>query len=122
MQYKKLEPEFKQKWMEALKSGQYEQGKDYLYTEGRDGKPEYCCLGVAEAICGTPINTMHQEGDPRELHDEDGKVVSEIAHMVDSQAMDRLMELNDGKGAINNPDHTRRHSFEEIALWINENL
>lgn len=32
----------KAKWIEALRSGKYQQGKDMLYRAGR-----YCCLGVA---------------------------------------------------------------------------
>jgi hypothetical protein len=35
-------PEIKAKWVEALRSGEYEQGCGALRTE--DGK--YCCLGV----------------------------------------------------------------------------
>ena len=36
-----MRPEIKERWVAALRSGDYVQGKDYLQ---RDGK--YCCLGV----------------------------------------------------------------------------
>lgn len=39
----KIEPEFKKKWLEALRSGKYEQGR--LFLKNLSGK--YCCLGVA---------------------------------------------------------------------------
>lgn len=37
----KLKPDIKAAWVEALRSGKYQQGKNYLNSEGR-----YCCLGV----------------------------------------------------------------------------
>lgn len=36
-------------WLEALRSGKYEQGKDQL-VEGQPGEERYCCLGVACAV------------------------------------------------------------------------
>jgi hypothetical protein len=38
----KLSPELKQRWVEALRSGQYPQGKGLL----KNYESEYCCLGV----------------------------------------------------------------------------
>lgn len=37
--------EFIEKWLEALESGEYKQGQGYLRR--LNGKPKYCCLGVA---------------------------------------------------------------------------
>jgi hypothetical protein len=37
----KMNPEVKAKWLEALRSGEYEQGTGYLCKDGK-----YCCLGV----------------------------------------------------------------------------
>jgi hypothetical protein len=37
-----MKPEIKQKWIEALRSGEYDQGKHYLRNTGN----QYCCLGV----------------------------------------------------------------------------
>lgn len=44
---KKMNPEWKEKWIKALRSGEYEQGRNRLR---RDGK--YCCLGVLCDISG----------------------------------------------------------------------
>jgi len=47
MRYKKLDPKFKKRWVNALRSGKYTQGTDSLAV-GTDDKIEYhCCLGVA---------------------------------------------------------------------------
>jgi hypothetical protein len=36
---------WKDKWVKALRSGEYEQGKDYLCKEGKS-HDSFCCLGV----------------------------------------------------------------------------
>jgi hypothetical protein len=41
-------PESVQKWVKALRSGEYKQGDKRLCKVGKDGEPNsYCCLGVA---------------------------------------------------------------------------
>ena|SRR3990167_4598159 len=42
-----MTPEFKKKWIDALRSGKYKQGTDFLCT-----KNGYCCLGIAILECG----------------------------------------------------------------------
>jgi hypothetical protein len=44
----RLSPEFKAKWLAALRSGKYEQGRGFLRSENDC----YCCLGVALDLCG----------------------------------------------------------------------
>jgi hypothetical protein len=41
-------PELKQRWLDALRSGKYKQGKGALRT----GKDHFCCLGVLCDISG----------------------------------------------------------------------
>lgn len=36
-----MTPEIKQRWVAALRSGEYEQGRNFLFRNGR-----HCCLGV----------------------------------------------------------------------------
>lgn len=38
--------ELRRRWVEALRSGKYQQGRDYLCTVNPDGTKTYCCLGV----------------------------------------------------------------------------
>lgn len=38
----KIRPEIKEKWLQALKSGDYVKGKNFL----KSSENEYCCLGV----------------------------------------------------------------------------
>lgn len=44
---KELPQEFKEKWIAALRSGEYKQDKGALQTNNG-----YCCLGVAAHLCG----------------------------------------------------------------------
>ena len=48
-----MKPEIKQKWVEALRSGEYSQGKLRLYN-GRS----YCCLGV---LCNLYLNEKNED-------------------------------------------------------------
>lgn len=43
----KLDPEAKKKWVEALRSGEYEQGRGRLHSPLENS---FCCMGVARAI------------------------------------------------------------------------
>ena len=45
----KLPALVKQKWLEALRSGEYKQGKGLLYNPSSDS---YCCIGVLCTING----------------------------------------------------------------------
>lgn len=44
----KLKPEIKHKWLQALRSGNYDQGRSRL----RNDHGEYCCLGVLCDLVG----------------------------------------------------------------------
>ena len=37
---------WKKKWVEALRSGEYKQGKGHLRNEVMDAEDTFCCLGV----------------------------------------------------------------------------
>ena len=46
-----MKEEFKKKWVKALKSGKFKQGKDSLYMlDTKTGEHQFCCLGVLEHI------------------------------------------------------------------------
>jgi hypothetical protein len=46
---KKLNPEFKTKWLELLRSGKFKQGPQLLHDKEKD---TYCCLGIGLLACG----------------------------------------------------------------------
>lgn len=42
-----MKREFKERWIEALKSGKYKKGSGALRRNFPDGSSSFCCLGVA---------------------------------------------------------------------------
>lgn len=60
----KLEPEFKAKWLEALRSGKFKQAKGTLREEPPQGGIGYCCLGVACEISGATDALKRGENMP----------------------------------------------------------
>lgn len=52
----------RRKWVEALRSGKYQQAKSYLVRDGG-----YCCLGVLANIAGVSDERMGGEAALREL-------------------------------------------------------
>ena len=46
--------DIQERWLQALESGEYKQGKTYLCSIGDYGDKSYCCLGVACHLLGVP--------------------------------------------------------------------
>ncbi len=88
-----MNPETKEKWVDALRSGRYKQGVDCLRTHD----DRYCCLGVLCDVTGTRWrpHTLHDryvcEGEslvmPRPLIVKTGlsrRECGDLAHMNDT--------------------------------------
>ena len=121
--------EVKIKWLEALRSGDYDQGQGGL----KSGDNKFCCLGI---LCDIFLKE-HNENWQKPIRDEnffsiDGvnnclpKRVSEWAEidtvwpkvMTSATNSEYLTSLNDGNNLIN----IRQHSFLEIANLIEASL
>lgn len=68
----KMNPEVKALWLEALRSGRYQQGRGRLRTANPDGSSNYCCLGV---LCD-----LYDK-----VHGEDGWGKAEAPHAVEHE-------------------------------------
>lgn len=85
----KLPEDFKKKWIEALRSGKYTQGKFFLQSTNNT----YCCLGVACRVAGikrdlrdftTIKNIPMFDNVPKILHADDSPdIVTGLASMND---------------------------------------
>ena len=81
----RMDKKLKVKWVEALRSGKYEQGRHYLESEGR-----YCCLGVLRAIAPDLFKKMSPlEAKFLRVHFDGPSLV--VPHVV----QDQLATLND---------------------------
>ena len=121
-----MDAELKAKWIAALRSGEFKQGKNYLRRGGA-----HCCLGVLceilkDQVGGEwlPTNAMFPNvGASFAVRDDYGrtsgandflpyKVASSVG--INHYQMEKLAELND------NPDGGL--GFHEIANYIEEYL
>lgn len=101
-----MDQELKEKWVKALRSGKFKQGRRSLKKNMADGSCEYCCLGVlmqlqfggfpAHPDPYKPIAALIGDDAPGRL----GKPIS------------NLIEMNDDQ----------KRPFSEIADYIERNL
>ena len=94
------------KWIEALRSGKYKQGKSNLCSL-RNEQPEFCCIGVLADLMDIPYHEkdnrrVYSHGMVAMLHEPELQLVG-----LGRDEAFRLASLND-KGA----------TFEEIAEVI----
>ncbi len=114
--------EIKQKWIEALRSGKYKQGRGSLCYIDR-GKPKYWCIGALEKILGNEDSVLIGFGMPEELvsFDDNDNIINSNSRsysLLETSQFSTLVELNDGFKVHDKPPH----SFEEISEWIDKNL
>lgn len=100
------------KWVAALRSGDYEQGRSALNYNGR-----YCCLGVAcEVAIEAGVAVRRQEfwnGEVR-YDNENSALPRRVREWLSAEADDPLLN---GHAAIHRNDPLGQ-SFEEIAQAI----
>ena len=110
-----MNKEWKDKWVEALRSGEYKQGQGSLFEHDNGG--EYCCLGVLAEIMGELIKEPDMYGQV--LTPEGNKSCGFLSNrQLDMVSLGReqqyiLSKMNDDILA---------KSFNEIADYIEANL
>lgn len=124
-----MKAEIKQQWLEALRSGQYQQGQKVLRNE----KNEMCCLGVLlditdragwgelqasgryeHRLATAPMDTLHFSASKKfglSCRVGDGPYSTEWTETVHV-----LARMNDGG------DSLPSLGFAEIADWIEANI
>lgn len=105
----RLPKEFAEKWIAALRSGEYKKGTGQLRS-GRKGKYEYCCLGVAGVLCRVPDDVLEVDGY---FHNTKKKTMPQVPkELFGHDLSEKLVHLNDKKGK----------TFKSIAKWIEQNV
>jgi hypothetical protein len=102
-----MDANLKAKWIEALRSGEYEQGEGFL-----ENKRRYCCLGVLIKVQGKDPAEIFPESHPLKT----SSVPIKFSGGLSREAMGDLANRNDGVNG------RRHHSFSEIADYIEQNL
>lgn len=103
--------EQKAKWVEALRSGKYKQGKFALH---RIDQKDFCCLGVLCEVLEVPKRAQDKTGTIRmEYQFGDFWLSHSVPEdLLKSQVTDKLVDMNDSGSK----------SFTEIADWIEKNI
>lgn len=107
-----MDKAFKAKWLEALRSGKYKQGRKKLRSED----DEFCCLGVLCDISGQgqwklePSSYCYYKEEERDFHGL--PLFMEEFSGIGARTEEDLIGLND----------IDELSFPEIANWIEENV
>jgi len=96
--------EFKNKWVAALRSGEYKQGFRRLYDYDDNS---YCCVGVAHSLCGVSQRILVHRYNLLVLPDHESKEVNDLG----ISQLRVLANMND-----------RGKTFSEIADYIEQNL
>lgn len=108
-----MDPVIKQKWVAALRSGQYTQGIGQLRVHNKTTDAvSFCCLGVLCDLQG------HEWTDENSVCGEPDWEIQEKVSIPPS-AISLLINMND-EGAHNLPPTNK--SFKEIADYIEANL
>lgn len=109
-----MKPELKTKWIRALRSGKYKQGRGRLRTQ----KSSMCCLGVLCDI--TDPKGWNRTGRTWSYGPADTMITRSMMDQlgIDGGVCSRLACMNDG----DKEERVKRHSFAQIADWIKANL
>lgn len=107
-----LPKEFAEKFIGALRSGNYEQGRSRLHRDGC-----FCVHGVAMCVSGIPIDIIEKGVYARDIEYVIGGNFSMVKmglpeQLYQSSLEDELMNLNDSS----------KKTFAEIADWIEANV
>lgn len=97
-----MKPEIKEKWVKALRSGEYKQGRRSLRTKLPDGSCQHCCLGVLMEI---EFGGFPPVRDPY-------TAIGDLVRDTIPAPVSTLIEMNDDE----------RKSFKQIADYIEANL
>lgn len=104
-----MDKELKEKWIAALRSGDYCQTKGKLIDE-----QGYCCLGVLCDVAGTPQN------ENEEFIDTVGQPLNEIGYSATDIYGGTGVSTSTRQGLARAND--QGDTFDRIADWIEENL
>ena len=113
-----MKAELKQRWVRALRSRKYKQGRGALRKKTPDGFT-YCCMGVLADLIAP---------DSWENPEPNGKCHSNWANDMEEFDLDRLREIGLDPMeqcdliAMNDGEESKPVGFRRIADWIEKNV
>ncbi len=135
-----MKAEVKEKWLKALRSGEYKQAKYGLKSKFEDGSVGYCCLGVLCDIIAKederfkwddePYKTItpqeHEIKDKASIygmnHSDTGVLPDAIAEVAELGEIAPTIYQNDAKLGLAYLNDHLCYSFDQIADAIEKGL
>lgn len=119
-----MKPELRTKWVDALRSGDYQQTQGALRK--KNSEYSYCCLGVLCQIIGVKWeNEQHcyyQIEEDKIFNGGDLNIDMCDDIGLSHTTMGELAMMNDGRMSHGpNTPEIEQHSFEKIADYIEKN-
>ena len=119
----------KKKWIAALRSGEYVQGRGAMLTTDEDGNDSFCCLGVLSNIHAEETGGCWVAGRKTEISSYCaifGTLPPEVRDWADLSEADprmgehryHLSDYNDGNGFGNGSNKFGQMTFKQIATMI----
>lgn len=112
----------RERWLQALESGDYEQGRNYMRRDV-DGRRFYCCMGVACELFGYEL--LPGGNDEFGVSNDDLGPDADNTDDVQSQylpdSINRQLDLTlRENGTLASLNDTWEYSFAEIAQFVRE--
>ena len=105
-----MKAELYDKWLTALRSGEWDQTTGWLISKGRRTCPDgYCCMGVLARCSGLRDEDLNDMGSLTDLR---ANADDELLGGLTFKEERTLTSLNDAQ----------RKTFIEIASWIEKNI
>lgn len=109
-----MNPEYKERWIAALRSGEFQQGSLYLLAEDR-GNKTYCCLGVAAHLFGDEYGIQRKETC--------GITWFDTVFSCLPDKLSNALGLNgEVQATLSRMNDSGKFSFNQIADWIEANV
>lgn len=121
-----MKSELKTKWVNALRSDEYKQGRSRL-VQGKGDHQAFCCLGVLCEVAGfdrvKPVDANAAEMyvnyvNPYARQGEYDKLTTSL----DDDALKGLGMTADQQETLVTMNDLQNRNFNEIADWVEENL
>lgn len=116
------------KWVEALRSKKYKQGRGSLVQETEDGDYKYCCMGVLLKIAGYEVLHSVNPSNPKETYSRlvspSGETYCTMPGLhcgLSNLNQATLATLNDASVKIKGEFEPRTKTFYEIADILEKN-
>lgn len=114
-----MDAKLKKRWIAALRSGRYKQGRGFLKTGATR-----CCLGVLADIKGVVWrkNQPYFKGEAVGLYAEEQGLLSPAFCGISKETQLTLADLNDGPRFPGTVTRDKPWSFKQIADYIEKRL